>query len=188
MLVPGYVVGKVMGRGRANVVNIRKILGASVKISDNKSSRGRVDVILRKPEQKRTTESLIQTFIMATYMIKIIFLVRGKEAKIIKKEWTSKFVALYFSFYDLLYNKLRSFLLSTDQNTTAFKEVAIIRHPRLGEYAFGFITSSVVLQRENGDCELCSVYVPTKHLYIGDVFQVNSEEITRPNLSIREGI
>ena len=33
-----------------------------------------------------------------------------------------------------------------DQNTTAFKEVAIIRHPRVGEYAFGFITSSVVLQ------------------------------------------
>lgn len=35
---------------------------------------------------------------------------------------------------------------STDQNSQAFKEVAIIRHPRLGEYAFGFITSSVLLQ------------------------------------------
>lgn len=34
----------------------------------------------------------------------------------------------------------------TDQNTQAFKEVAIIRHPRIGEYAFGFITSSVILQ------------------------------------------
>ncbi|KAI7729817.1 hypothetical protein M8C21_002716 [Ambrosia artemisiifolia] len=75
-----------------------------------------------------------------------------------------------------------------DQNTTAFKEVAIIRHPRLGEYAIGFITSSVVLQRENGDEELCSVFVPTNHLYIGDVFLVNSDEIIRPNLSIREGI
>jgi hypothetical protein len=36
--------------------------------------------------------------------------------------------------------------------------------------------------------ELCSVYVPTNHLYIGDIFLVNSEEIIRPNLSIREGI
>jgi len=33
-----------------------------------------------------------------------------------------------------------------DQNTQAFKEVAIIRHPRVGEYAFGFITSTLVLQ------------------------------------------
>ena len=40
------------------------------------------------------------------------------------------------------------FFFSTDQNTTAFKEVAIIRHPRVGEYAFGFITSSVILQVE----------------------------------------
>ena len=38
----------------------------------------------------------------------------------------------------------------TDQNSQAFKEVAIIRHPRVGEYAFGFITSSVVLQVSYG--------------------------------------
>uniref|UniRef100_A0A7N2QZ21 Reverse transcriptase zinc-binding domain-containing protein n=1 Tax=Quercus lobata TaxID=97700 RepID=A0A7N2QZ21_QUELO len=37
-------------------------------------------------------------------------------------------------------------LLLHYQNTTAFKEVAIIRHPRVGEYAIGFITSFVVLQ------------------------------------------
>lgn len=104
----------------------------------------------------------------------------------------------------------------SDQNTTAFKEVAIIRDPRIGEYAFGFITSSVTLQlsgqeeviiiiikfleesetaltkfcsqTDQGEEELCSVYVPTNHLYIGDIFLVNSEEIIRPNLSIREGI
>nr|DAD22501.1 TPA_asm: hypothetical protein HUJ06_023964 [Nelumbo nucifera] len=85
-------------------------------------------------------------------------------------------------------SKQISAAISPDQNTTAFKEVAIIRHPRVGEYAFGFITSSVVLQRDNGDEELCSVYVPTNHLYIGDIFLVNSKEIIRPNLSVREGI
>lgn len=36
--------------------------------------------------------------------------------------------------------------------------------------------------------ELCSVYIPTNHLYIGDIFLVNSKEIIKPNLSIREGI
>nr|GFA15542.1 auxin transport protein BIG [Tanacetum cinerariifolium] len=68
MLVPGHAVGKVMGKGRANVDNISKISGASVEIYDNKSSRGdRVAVISRKPEQK----------------------LRGKEAKIINKECMS---------------------------------------------------------------------------------------------------
>lgn len=46
----------------------------------------------------------------------------------------------------------------------------------------------IALQTDKGDEELCSVYVPTNHLYIGDIFLVNSAEIIRPNLSIREGI
>lgn len=69
-----------------------------------------------------------------------------------------------------------------------FKEVAIIRHPRIGEYAFGFITSTVILRKNSGAEELCCVYVPTNHLYLGDVFLINSKDIMRPNLSVREGI
>ncbi|XP_030529901.1 protein LIKE COV 1-like [Rhodamnia argentea] len=85
-------------------------------------------------------------------------------------------------------SKQISAAISPDQNTQAFKEVAIIRHPRIGEYAFGFITSCVVLQNYSGEEELCAVYVPTNHLYIGDIFLVNSRDIIRPNLSVREGI
>ena len=66
--------------------------------------------------------------------------------------------------------------------------MAIIRHPRVGEYAFGFITSTVVLQRNGGEEELCCVYVPTNHLYLGDIFLINSKDIIRPSLSVREGI
>lgn len=36
--------------------------------------------------------------------------------------------------------------------------------------------------------ELCCVYVPTNHLYIGDVFLVSTKDVIRPNLSVREGI
>ncbi|XP_031393368.1 protein LIKE COV 2 isoform X2 [Punica granatum] len=104
--------------------------------------------------------------------------------------WVGEWFIKRMPFMKHIYSasKQISAAISPDQNTTAFKEVAIIRHPRLGEYAFGFITSSVILQRDDGDEELCSVYVPTNHLYIGDVFLVNSDEIIRPNLSIREGI
>ncbi|XP_020101692.1 protein LIKE COV 2-like isoform X1 [Ananas comosus] len=104
--------------------------------------------------------------------------------------WVGEWFIKKMPFMKHIYSasKQISTAISPDQNTTAFKEVAIIRHPRIGEYAFGFITSSVVLQSDKGDEELCSVYVPTNHLYIGDIFLVNSEEVIRPNLSIREGI
>ncbi|KAK8552485.1 hypothetical protein V6N12_041078 [Hibiscus sabdariffa] len=44
-------------------------------------------------------------------------------------------------------SKQISSAISPDQNSKAFKEVAIIRHPARGQYMFGFITSTVVLQK-----------------------------------------
>ncbi|KAI3726486.1 hypothetical protein L1987_66283 [Smallanthus sonchifolius] len=35
------------------------------------------------------------------------------------------------------------------QGSNAFKEVAIIKHPNAGEYAFGFITSTLVLRKSS---------------------------------------
>ncbi|XP_020217716.1 protein CONTINUOUS VASCULAR RING 1 [Cajanus cajan] len=101
-------------------------------------------------------------------------------------EWFIKRMPLVRHIYSA--SKQISAAISPDQNTQAFKEVAIIRHPRVGEYAFGFITSSVILQNYSGDEELCCVYVPTNHLYIGDIFLVNTKDVIRPNLSVREGI
>ncbi|GAB4852596.1 Protein CONTINUOUS VASCULAR RING 1 [Ancistrocladus abbreviatus] len=101
-------------------------------------------------------------------------------------EWFIKRMPFVRHIYNA--SKQISAAISPDQNTQAFKEVAIIRHPRIGEYAFGFITSSVTLQNYSGDEDLCCVYVPTNHLYIGDIFLVNSKDVIRPNLSVREGI
>ncbi|KAL5558062.1 hypothetical protein UlMin_034273 [Ulmus minor] len=101
-------------------------------------------------------------------------------------EWFIKKMPLVSYIYAA--SKQISAAISPDQNSNAFKEVAIISHPRMGEYAFGFITSSVILQRSAGDEELCCVYVPSNHLYIGDIFLIGSKDILRPNLSVREGI
>ncbi|KAK9142602.1 hypothetical protein Syun_012002 [Stephania yunnanensis] len=101
-------------------------------------------------------------------------------------EWFIKRMPLVRHIYSA--SKQISAAISPDQNTQAFKEVAIIRHPRIGEYAFGFITSSVTLQSYSGDEELCCVYIPTNHLYIGDIILINSQDVIRPNLSVREGI
>ncbi|KAK1266671.1 hypothetical protein QJS04_geneDACA019337 [Acorus gramineus] len=101
-------------------------------------------------------------------------------------EWFIKRMPFVRHIYNA--SKQISAAISPDQNTQAFKEVAIIRHPRIGEYAFGFITSTVILQNYSGEEELFCVYVPTNHLYIGDIFLINSKDVIRPNLSVREGI
>jgi uncharacterized membrane protein len=96
----------------------------------------------------------------------------------------------------------------------SFREFVIIRHPRLGEYAFGFITSQTCLQLPNNsnnnksknnsggdmkegininsqyyeDHELYAVYVPTNHIYVGDILLLDGSDIIKTNLSVREGI
>lgn len=79
-------------------------------------------------------------------------------------------------------------LIISDQSSRAFKEVVIIRHPRVGEYALGFITSTVTLRGANGDQELACVYVPTNHLYLGDIFLMSRGDVIIPDLSVREAI
>ncbi|XP_057481312.1 protein LIKE COV 3-like [Actinidia eriantha] len=101
-------------------------------------------------------------------------------------EWFIKKMPLMSYIYTA--SKQISAAISPDQGSHAFKEVAIIRHPRIGEYAFGFITSTVILRKSSGVEELCCVYVPSNHLYLGDIFLINSKDIMRPNLSVREGI
>ncbi|KAF3652255.1 Protein CONTINUOUS VASCULAR RING 1 [Capsicum annuum] len=59
-------------------------------------------------------------------------------------EWFIKRISFVWHSYNA--SKLTSSAISPYQNTQAFKEVSIIRHPRIGEYAFGFITSSIVLR------------------------------------------
>lgn len=44
------------------------------------------------------------------------------------------------------------------------------------------------VQTEEGDVELFCVYVPTNHIYVGDIFLLGEKDIIRNTLSVREGI
>ncbi|XP_057415852.1 KH domain-containing protein At4g18375-like isoform X2 [Lotus japonicus] len=66
ILIPANAVGKVLGKGGANIANIRKISGATIEISDARARGDRIALISGTPEEKRAAENLIQAFIMAT--------------------------------------------------------------------------------------------------------------------------
>ncbi|CAL9121058.1 unnamed protein product [Musa textilis] len=87
-------------------------------------------------------------------------------------EWFIKRMPFVRHIYNA--SKQISSAVSPDQNKQAFKEVAIIRHPRVGEYAFGFITSTVVLQVNNDYHFLyCFVFICKMvhpHIYLVHVF------------------
>src|SRR5712691_3948921 len=58
------------------------------------------------------------------------------------------------------------------ERRSSFKAVVLVQHPREGGYAFGFVTSEMLLETAEGKHEMATVFVPTNNLYLGDVVVV----------------
>ncbi|HXG04753.1 MAG TPA: DUF502 domain-containing protein [Candidatus Binatia bacterium] len=74
------------------------------------------------------------------------------------------------------------------ERRSAFKAVVLVQHPREGEWAFGFVTSELVVDTAEGKQEMNAVFVPTNNLYLGDVVVVPRRDVMPTGLSTEEGI
>jgi len=70
------------------------------------------------------------------------------------------------------------------QNTKSFKEVLLVEYPKEGSYALGFRTMTA----EEGGRRLAVVYVPTNHLYLGEVLFIPEEKVVRLEMSIEQAV
>ncbi|MBI3456476.1 MAG: DUF502 domain-containing protein [Candidatus Rokubacteria bacterium] len=73
------------------------------------------------------------------------------------------------------------------QRLSGFREFVIVEHPREGIYAYGFRTGEIRVEGTKPEV-LVTVFVPTNHLYLGDIILVPREGIVSTGLSIEEGI
>jgi uncharacterized membrane protein len=72
-------------------------------------------------------------------------------------------------------------------NEFGFKRVAMIHDPHRG-FVLGFLTREFTVERGHGPEPLVAVYVPTNHLYLGDVVICERDRVTYPDLSVEDGI
>ncbi len=72
-------------------------------------------------------------------------------------------------------------------NESGFKRVVMIEDAKRG-YALGFLTREFSVDRGGGPEELVAVYVPTNHLYLGDIVICERDRATFPDISVEEGI
>ena len=73
------------------------------------------------------------------------------------------------------------------QAREAFKRFVFARLP--GRTTPGFLTGSFTLTLEDGtERTLCTVYVPTNHLYIGDVVVLPPEDVLETDVPVEDGI
>lgn len=74
-------------------------------------------------------------------------------------------------------------------NKASFKSVVMVEFPRPGVYSLGFATGEMLLDLPGGGRKkLISVYIPTNHVYIGDVIFVPPEQVIPSHMSVQQGI
>jgi uncharacterized membrane protein len=72
-------------------------------------------------------------------------------------------------------------------NEYGFKRVVMIEDPKRG-MVMGFLTKEFTVDRGAGAEPLVAVYVPTNHLYLGDVAIYPRSSVFFPDVSVEEGI
>jgi uncharacterized membrane protein len=71
-------------------------------------------------------------------------------------------------------------------NESGFKRVVMLEHKQ--GYSLGFLTREFTVERGHGPEPLIAVYVPTNHLYLGDIVICERDRAMFPDISVEEGI
>jgi uncharacterized membrane protein len=72
-------------------------------------------------------------------------------------------------------------------NEYGFKRVVMIEDAKRG-LALGFLTREFTVDRGAGAEPLVAVYVPTNHLYLGDIVICERQQALFPDITVEEGI
>jgi uncharacterized membrane protein len=72
-------------------------------------------------------------------------------------------------------------------NETGFKRVVMVDDPSRG-WVMGFLTKEFEVDRGRGPEMMMAVYVPTNHLYLGDIMFYPRERAIFPDVSVEEGV
>lgn len=72
-------------------------------------------------------------------------------------------------------------------NEYGFKQVVMVHDERRG-LVMGFLTKEFTVERGQGRESMMAVYVPTNHLYLGDIVVYPRERAYFPDLTVEEGV
>ncbi|MDH3236943.1 MAG: DUF502 domain-containing protein [Deltaproteobacteria bacterium] len=87
--------------------------------------------------------------------------------------------------YRTIYSTLKQLTDAfSPDNIRSFKDVVLVDYPREGCQAIGFLTGTV----ERDGKILAVVFVPTNHIYFGDVLFIPDEDATRLNMPVEQAV
>ena len=123
-----------------------------------------------------TAMAIMAVGVLATNVIGKRLLQRGED------------LLLHVPVFRTIYTPVKQLVAAfSPDNESGFKRVVLVEHATRG-FAIGFLTKEFTLDRGRGPEALLAVYVPTNHLYLGDIVICERERAMFPDISVEEGI
>jgi len=90
--------------------------------------------------------------------------------------------------FKIIYAPVKQLVVAfSPDNEYGFKRVVMVRDPVRG-MMLGFLTKEFTGDQSGGSESLVAIYVPTNHLYLGDVTIFPRTSVFFPDISVEEGI
>jgi uncharacterized membrane protein len=100
----------------------------------------------------------------------------------------TEYYLLQVPVFKTIYAPVKQLIVAfSPDNEAGFKKVVIVEDPTRG-MLLGFQTKEFTFDRRGESVRVVAVYVPTNHLYLGDILVYPQEAILYPNITVEEGI
>ncbi len=95
---------------------------------------------------------------------------------------------LHIPVFKTVYAPVKQLLAAfSPDNEYGFKQVVLVDDAARGA-VLGFLTREFTVDRGQGPETMMAVYVPTNHLYLGDIVVCRASQVSFPDISVEEGI
>jgi uncharacterized membrane protein len=100
----------------------------------------------------------------------------------------AEYYLLQVPVFKTIYAPVKQLIVAfSPDNEAGFKKVVIVEDPKRG-MILGFQTKEFTIDQHGTAVPVVAVYVPTNHLYLGDVLVYPRTAVSYPALSVEEGI
>jgi uncharacterized membrane protein len=97
-------------------------------------------------------------------------------------------ILLLVPVFRTIYAPVRQLVVAfSPDNEYGFKRVVMVEDRARG-YVLGFLTKEFTVDRGQGPEAMIAVYVPTNHLYLGDVLIMPRDKASYPDIPVEQGI
>jgi uncharacterized membrane protein len=126
---------------------------------------------------------LLVTFLVVVLLGAVATNVIGRRILAKAESWL-----LMIPVFRTIYAPVKQLVIAfSPDNEYGFKRVVMVEDPSRG-WVMGFLTKEFTVDRGGGEEVFVAVYVPTNHLYLGDIGLYPRHRVLFPDITVEEGI